>query len=686
LSNQTKNQLADETSPYLLEHADNPVNWYPWSEEALQKARDEDKPIFLSIGYSACHWCHVMKRESFQDPETAEVMNDLYVNIKVDREERPDLDEIYMQAVQAMTGRGGWPMSVFLTPDLEPFYGGTYFPPEPKQGMPDFRSVLKQVHQTYREKPEEVRKSADKLKERLDRLGRSQAGDDLPEESWLDRAYQQLSQRFDDEWGGFGDAPKFPRVMDLQLLFRLDKHQRFSQAYSMIKKSLDGMMQGGIYDQVGGGFARYSTDAQWLVPHFEKMLYDNAQLLDVYTNAYRIFDDDKYREVAEQTYDYMVRDLGHPEGVFYSSQDAESDGEEGKYYVWSRDEFYDVLGEDADLLADYWGVTEAGNFEGNTILNRTASLETFCSRNELDPESFQDTLDQARSTLLEAREQREKPHLDDKILTSWNGLALAACARAGFVFDRDEYVSRAEEGLEFLLETLVQDGELYHTHREGKTHTPAFLDDYAFLIKAFLELFQVTGDSHWLDKAEDYFEKTAKHFWDGEDGGFFFASERHENLIVRSKNPQEKAEPSGNSEMILNALKLNRLTGDSDYRVYAEDSLKAFVGSLEQSAVSMTRLLCGLHDYYSDSVELVSVSTDSDETLLDPIRHRYIPGSVLVQANPDTDTEDDLPLLEGRLQDPVPAVYVCTNGSCQRPATSQEELTESLESLRMVSD
>jgi hypothetical protein len=674
------NQLADETSPYLLDHAENPVNWYPWCEEALQKARDEDKPIFLSIGYSACHWCHVMKRESFEDPETAEVLNELFVNIKVDREERPDLDEIYMQAVQAMTGRGGWPMSVFLTPDLEPFYGGTYFPPEPKQGMPDFRSVLKQVHQTYREKPEEVRKSAEKLKDRLNRLGATQASDDVPDETWLDRAYQQLNQRFDDDWGGFGDAPKFPRVMDLQLLFRLDKHDRFSEADSMVRESLDGMMQGGIYDQVGGGFSRYSTDQQWLVPHFEKMLYDNAQLLDVYTTGYRVFEDDRYREVAEQTFEYMVRDLGHPEGVFYSSQDAESEGEEGKFYVWTHEEFFDLLGDDADLLAEFWGVTESGNFEGKNILHRLRSIEEFCDENDLDQKSFEETLREARQVLLEAREKREKPHLDDKILTDWNGLALAACARAGFVLDEESYVDRAEDGLEFLLSTLVEDGQLFHTHRDGKTHTPAFLDDYAFLIKAMLELFQVSGDLKWLDRAKDYFRTTRETFWDDEDGGFYLASDRHENLIVRSKNPQEQAQPSGNSEMILNALKLHRLTEEDDYLICAEETLKAFEGSLQQSSVAMTRLLCGLYDYYDDSVEIVSVeSEDSSESLLQPLRNRYIPGSVLVRANSSTYSEDDLPLLRGRLEEPMPAVYVCVNGTCRKPAQTVDELTESLE-------
>ena len=681
MSDNGQNQLADETSPYLLEHADNPVNWYPWGEEALQKAKDEDKPIFLSIGYSSCHWCHVMKRESFQDPKTAEAMNDLYVNIKVDREERPDLDEIYMQAVQAMTGRGGWPMSVFLTPDLEPFYGGTYFPPESQQGMPDFRSVLKQVHQTYREKPEEVRKSADKLIGRIEKMSQTRQGDEVPEETWLDRSYQEMSQRFDEEYGGFGDSPKFPRVMDLQLLFRLDKQDRFSESDSMIRRSLDGMMRGGIYDQVGGGFSRYSTDREWLVPHFEKMLYDNAQLLDVYTTGYRVFEDEDYRDVVEQTYDYMVRDLGHPEGAFFSSQDAESDGEEGKYYVWTEDEFHDVLGEESELLADFWDVTADGNFEGKCILHRTRPIDEFCEEKGLDETEFRTTLKEARQQLLNAREKRTKPHRDDKILTSWNGLALAGCARAGFVLDEPEYVERAQEGLDFLLDVMVDGEELYHTHREGETHTPAFLDDYAFLVKALLEVFQVTGDFERLRQAKTYFDRAVDVFWDEDDGGFFFASERHEKLIVRSKNPQEQAQPSGNSEMVINALKLRSLLEDDGYRIYAEETLKAFEYNLEQSAISMTRLLCGLHDYYADSVEIVSVEDGDDGELLDPIRDRYVPGSVLLRADAQTASEKDSPLLKGRLDEPIPAVYLCTNGTCRQPVTGQDDLREELSNL-----
>ncbi|MFB6346017.1 MAG: thioredoxin domain-containing protein [bacterium] len=677
-----KNKLADATSPYLLEHADNPVNWHQWGDEALTKAREEDKPIFLSIGYSACHWCHVMKRESFQDPETAELMNRWFVNIKVDREERPDLDEIYMQAVQAMAGRGGWPMSVWLTPDLKPFYGGTYFPAEPKQGMPDFRSVLKQVHETYEEKPDEIEKSASKLMGRLKDMETIGGGTDVPEETLLDQGYQQLSNRFDSSFGGFGEAPKFPRVMDLQLLLRLGGEERFSQAYSMVQSSLDAMMQGGIYDQVGGGFSRYSTDRQWLVPHFEKMLYDNAQLLEVYSEGYRLFDEEEYRRIAEQTYDYMIRDLGHDDGAFYSSQDAESEGEEGKYYVWDYEEFHEVLDEESDLLEDFWGVTPDGNFEGSNILNRTVSKEDFAEQNGMDLEEFDEILETAKRKLLDVREERIKPHLDDKVLTNWNGLALAGCARAGFIFDNGDMVDRAASGINFIKDVMMQDGILYHTHREDKTHTPGFLDDYAFTIKALLELFQATGDPDWLEDAQSLYDQAVGRFWDEEKGGFFYASADHDYLLVRSKNPQDKAEPSGNSEMVLNSLKLADLTGKTSYSDRAGETLAVFESQMRQSPNGLTRMLCGLHDYYSPSVETVVIGDRQQrEELLEPLRETFLPGSVLYQADPSQVSEGDSVLLEGRLDSGEPTAYVCKDRTCQEPAHTAEEVTERLEAL-----
>ncbi|MFB6356925.1 MAG: thioredoxin domain-containing protein, partial [bacterium] len=608
----SRNQLADETSPYLLEHADNPVNWYPWGEEALKKAREEDKPIFLSIGYSACHWCHVMKRESFEDPEIASLMNDLFVNIKVDREERPDLDEIYMNAVQAMTGRGGWPMSVFLTPQLEPFYGGTYFPPEPRQGMADFKTVLERVHEVYRDKPEELEKNTQQIVKRLEQMEQI-GGEEIPSPDRLEALYSHLSNQFDKEWGGFGSSPKFPQVMNLQVLARMSEDtETFSGADAMLDETLERMSRGGMYDQVGGGFSRYSTDREWLVPHFEKMLYDNAQLMDIYTTGYRLFDEERYRRVVDETFQYLQRDMSHESGMFFSSQDAESDGEEGKYYVWGYDEFRDVVGEDADLFVDFFGVTKTGNFEGENILHRPESIDDFCGRHDLDRSTFEQRIDNVRERLLNYRNKRVAPHRDEKILTDWNSLMAAACARAGFYLNRSEYLDRARECLDSVLGRLVKGDQLFHTHRDGETHTEAFLSDYANLVKACLELFQYTGEEEWFVGAKRWYNQAVNRFQDDSAGGFYSANPKHADLIVNSKSPRDNAEPSGNSEMVMNALKLWALTGEKSYREDAEDILREFEPMLQEAPQALCRMMCGLWDYYTDTMEVVVMGQDND--------------------------------------------------------------------------
>lgn len=678
MSRQTSNRLEDQTSPYLKEHADNPVDWYPWGEGAIQRARDEDKPIFLSIGYSACHWCHVMKRESFEDPETAEILNEHFISIKVDREERPDLDEIYMGAVQAMTGRGGWPMSVFLTPELKPFYGGTYFPPEPRQGMPAFKEVLERIHDTYENKREDVEESAEKLMGSLDRMGMASSDGNHPDESDLKTAYEALEKRFDEDEGGFGNAPKFPRPMDLQLLARLCQHDYFERAGDMLKQTLDSMMYGGIYDQIGGGFARYSTDKKWLVPHFEKMLYDNAQLLDVYTVAFRIFGDSRHGRVVRQTLNYVAREMTSPEGAFYSTQNAESDGEEGKYYVWDYDEFVETVEESPELTAEFFGVSEGGNFEGSNILHVLEPLESFCRKHELDPEEFQSTLWSAVEKLLQERETRVKPERDEKILSDWNGLMASAHARAGFYLDESAYVSRAESCLNFLEQNLMKDGLLYHVHKDGNTHTPGFLDDYAFVIKAMLEVFQVSGQPRWLERARTLFDKTVDRFWDEDGGGFYFTDDHHDEVLVRSKNPQDKAQPSGNSEMILNAKKLHVLTGDGDYLDYAEKTLDTFSSLIERSPTNLTRMLCGLYDVIVPPVEVVTVDEKREETeLLGPVREQYISNRLLFPVTPDTDSSLS-DLLRGRLDVDEPTAYVCFNRECRTPSHAVEEVREQL--------
>jgi uncharacterized protein YyaL (SSP411 family) len=682
MSSQTLNQLEGETSPYLLEHADNPVDWYPWCDEAIQRARDEDKPIFLSIGYSACHWCHVMKRESFEDPETAEILNEHFISIKVDREERPDLDEIYMNAVQSMTGRGGWPMSVFLTPDLKPFYGGTYFPPEPRQGMPAFKEVLQRIRDTYQQKREDVEDSADQLSEQLERIGRTTTDGDVPEPELLRSAYDSLKGRFDDKWGGFGDAPKFPRPMDLQLLTRLSQHESFEKAGDMLKETLDSMMYGGIYDQVGGGFSRYSTDRQWLVPHFEKMLYDNAQLIDVYTVAYRLFGDNRHGRVVRQTIEYVRREMTSPEGGFYSTQNAESEGEEGKYYVWDYDEFLDTVEDQPELVAEFFGITEEGNFEGKNILHVSEPLESFCQSNDLEPASYQRTLWSAVENLLEAREHRIKPERDEKILADWNGLMAAAHARAGFYLDEPEYVKRAEQCLEFVLDHHYEDELLHHVHKEGNTHTAGFLDDYAFMIKALLETFQASGHARWLRRARSMFEGAVERFWDEDSGGFYFTDDQHDDLLVRSKNPQDKAQPSGNSEMIVNAVKLSALTGQHQYMDYASETLGAFGELMDRAPDNLTRMLCGLYDYHVPPVEIITIDeAGSDSELIDPVRNRFFTSRVVFPTTPEGPDVDVSSVTDNRLDVDEPTAYVCSSGRCQTPVHSPDDVEEQISTM-----
>ncbi len=676
------NRLAEQTSPYLQEHADNPVDWYPWGEEALRVAREKDRPIFLSIGYSACHWCHVMKRESFQDEAIAEVMNERFVNIKVDREERPDLDEVYMQAVQSMTGRGGWPLNVFLTPDLKPFYGGTYFPPESRQGMPAFTTVLERVHRTYEERREEVEESAEKLTDRLKSLERLSDRGSPPERDRLRATYDNLEERFDPEWGGFGSAPKFPRPTDLQFLLRLHGEPEAPRADGMVQSTLDHMMAGGIYDQLGGGFSRYSTDRRWLVPHFEKMLYDNAQLAEIYAVAHRTFGHARYRRVAEETFDYVERWLSAPSGAFYSSQDAESEDEEGRYYVWTPETFHDVLGEDAELMADFWGVTEEGNFEGQSVLHVEEPPVEFCEQRDLDLATFRTVHDEAREALLERRRERPEPHRDEKILTDWNGMMAAALTRAGWLLDEPGYARRAERALTFIEETMTREGRLYHTHREGETHTPAFLADYAFVIRAELAHFGTTGEWQWLRRAARRYERAVDLFWDASDGGFYTAEPTRDDLIVRSKNPQDGVMPSGNSEMVINALKLASLTGEADYREHAQRTLGACGGLVDRSPGGLTRMLSGLYDWHAGPLELVLVGSDEARSpLAEELRASFPPGGLLVQADPGAVSEGDSPLLEGRLDGPHPALYVCRRGTCRTPVTDPGDVPGAVASM-----
>ncbi len=663
------NQLINESSPYLLQHADNPVDWYPWGERALQKAQDEDKPIFLSIGYSACHWCHVMAHESFEDERVAAILNERFVSIKVDREERPDLDRIYMSAVQALTGRGGWPMSVFLTPDGRPFYGGTYFPPSPRYGMPSFTEVLLAIDKSWKSRRQELVAGSDHL---VTVVGRQMSitGDAKQQEltrETLDTAFENILSSFDSDKGGWGAAPKFPQPMTVEFLMRYHHTTENPQALHMVTQTLEAMARGGMYDQLGGGFHRYSVDDHWLVPHFEKMLYDNAQLARVYLHAWQVTGERFYRTIAEETLDYVTREMTDPSGGFYSAQDADSEGEEGKFFVWTADEIRAVLGNQAEAFIAAYGVTERGNFEGKNILELTGSFEE------------REALAGARRQLFEAREKRIHPGLDDKTLTSWNGLMLAAFAKAARVLGRDDYREIAERNGEFLLQELWTAGSrLYHTWKDGEAKFNGYLEDYAYLVEGLLELYQTTFDSRWYMAAYELVKAILAHF-SAPKGGFFDTSDDHETLIVRPRELQDNAVPSGNAMAVLGLLRLSGLAVEPCYLELAQTALSPMQPMLAQYPLGFAQWLIAL-DYALGHPREVSVvgkaqATDT-QALLDVCTAGYYPHQIVAFGEPDVEPVA-VPLLEGRGQvDGRATAYVCIDFVCQRPVNEPEALLE----------
>ncbi len=714
------NRLADESSPYLLQHAHNPVDWHPWGEEALNQAKTEDKPIFLSVGYSACHWCHVMERESFENEQTAALMNEHFVNIKVDREERPDLDAIYMDAVQTMTGQGGWPMSVFLTPDGQPFYGGTYFPPEPRYGMPSFPQLLRSVSEAYSERRDQIDEQAQRLTQALDRLGNlSTQGGDLSTTA-LDEALMRLKQLFDDEEGGFGSQPKFPQPMTLD--FALTQHKRTGDAEALFvaELTLEKMAHGGIYDQLGGGFARYSVDSIWLVPHFEKMLYDNAQLLRSYLHVWQVTGRDLYKRVIDETLDYVLREMTSEAGGFYSAQDADSEGVEGKFFVWTPEEIEDVLGgEAARLFGARYGVTPTGNFEGETILNVFRSVDEVARRFGKTEEEVERSLAESRQKLFEAREARIKPGLDNKVLTEWNGLMIHALVECGAVLGRADALAAAQKAANFVLAEMSQaDGKLYRTwtppqpspgggggrlsvgeeqeqinpsNATNKASAPppsggrlgggsgrlnAYLEDYAAFVRALLALYETTFDLRWLAEASRLARVMIEQFHDEANGGFFQTGRDHETLVVRRKDFIDNAIPSGNSMAAESLLRLAKLTGNDEYRKLSLQVLMLMQEAMSQQPTGFGRLLGVLDAALSPSQEIALVGELADEAtqaLLAEVRGRYLPHTVVALKEPKA--ESMLPLLEGRtLVDGKAAAYVCENFACQLPVTEREKL------------
>jgi uncharacterized protein YyaL (SSP411 family) len=660
-----RNRLAQETSPYLRQHADNPVDWHPWGDEAFEEARRRNVPVLLSIGYSACHWCHVMAHESVEDDQTASVVNSLFVPVKVDREERPDVDAVYMEAVQAMTGGGGWPMTVFLAPDGRPFYGGTYFPPEPRGGMPSFRDVLAAVDDVWRNRRDEVEQQAVSLVEAVrarTTLGSPSASEPTVfDPSMLEGAYQALRANHDDEWGGFGRAPKFPQPAMLELLLRAYPHNRAPETLGMIETSLDAMASGGMYDHLGGGFARYSVDAFWMVPHFEKMLYDQAGLARVYLHGWQVTGHERWRQVLEETIGYVLRDLRAPEGGLYSAEDADSEGEEGKFYVWQLDDLVAAVGPDGAAAAEWYGVTKSGNFEGANILHRPVRGDL------LRPAE----IESARAALFDEREKRVRPGLDDKVLTEWNAMFLSALAEAAGATGRTDWLSAAVELGEFLLRELrrPEDGRwLRSWQRSGGARVLAYASDYAWLVDAFVRLAEATGEARWIESARSTADAMLSLFWDRDAGGLFTTGDDAERLIVRSKDLLDGATPAANSVAAVGLLRLAALTGEERYAGRAEEILRLVAAPMATHPAALTWALGAVDLLVTGTTEVAVVGDRPD--LVDAVRSRYLPTAVLAWGEPYGG-----PLWAERTEG---RAYVCRNYTCHQPVTTPEDLLHQL--------
>ncbi|MEW5985132.1 MAG: thioredoxin domain-containing protein [Chloroflexota bacterium] len=676
------NRLVHETSPYLLQHADNPVEWYPWGEEALRAAREQDKPILLSVGYAACHWCHVMAHESFEDEETAAYMNHHFINIKVDREERPELDSIYMNAVVAMTGQGGWPMTVALTPDGRPFFGGTYFPRQPRYGMPGFKQVLSSLVEAWRRRRQDVLQNADQVADHLQR-GLGLAGQDgLLSEGLLDRAVQAMARAYDKKRGGFGHAPKFPQPMAIEFLLRRYARTDDPQLLPMVEHTLTTMARGGMYDQVGGGFARYSTDDHWLVPHFEKMLYDNALLSRAYLHAWQVTGRPLYRRVVEETLDYLLREMRDPAGGFYSSQDADSEGEEGKFYVWSAAEIRQHLGDEADLFMLYYDVSNRGNWEGKNILNVGREPEEVARLAKIPVEELESRLAAACQKLYQVRARRVWPGRDEKVLTAWNGLLLASLAEAGRLLDRPEYTQAAVENAEFLYREVRQaNGRLWRSWKAGAgARHNGYLEDYTHLADGLLALYQTTFDTRWFKWTLELADLMVAHFADDGEGGFFDTSDDHEELIVRPKDAQDNATPSGNAMAAYLLLRLSLYTGNGDYWATAEKMTAALYGAMAQYPLAFAHWLGAAAFILSEPREIAIVGdleAADTQALLDVALRPYRPFQVVAVGRPAGGAM--IPLLAGRtMADGRVTAYVCRHFACQMPTTDPAVLAEQL--------
>ncbi|MGI8981876.1 MAG: thioredoxin domain-containing protein [Pirellulaceae bacterium] len=684
------NRLSRETSPYLLQHQNNPVDWFPWGPEALGRAKKEEKPIFLSIGYSACHWCHVMEHESFENQGIADYLNQHFVCVKVDREERPDLDQIYMNAVQLMTGRGGWPMSVFLTPDLQPFFGGTYWPPTSGRGMPGFDQILAAVVDAWQNRREAAVAQAAEMTEHL----QGESGERKAESgkrlslALLKSAEQKLQRAFDMTHGGFGTAPKFPHSMDLQVLLRMWQRHPGPESLHMVTLTLDKMASGGIYDHLAGGFARYSVDERWLVPHFEKMLYDNGLLMSAYLEAFTATHEERFARVVRQTADYMLKYMTDAAGGFHSTEDADSEGEEGKFYVWTPKEIEAVLGrERAGIFCYVYDVTPEGNFEhGTSILNLPKTIAQCAAIKDIEVKKLEQDLTQMRLKLLAVRDKRVRPGKDDKILVSWNALMIDALAKAGVVLQQPSYLAAAEKAADFILTKMSRpDGRLLHTYRNGEAKLDAYLDDYAYLVNALVTLYESSFDEKWNDEAVRLADILLTRFTDKDRGGFYFTADDHEQLIARNKDLHDSSVPSGNAMAATALLRLGKLCGRNDYLSAAEGALLAGLSVMERSPTAAGQLLIALDMYLGPMPEIVIVGPDNDDTraALSELHQRFIPRRIIGRGKPGQQHSQHLAsLFAGRTSaGEHPSVFICENFACQAPVSGLEAIRRQWDAL-----
>uniref|UniRef100_A0A7V2ZM20 Thioredoxin domain-containing protein n=1 Tax=Ignavibacterium album TaxID=591197 RepID=A0A7V2ZM20_9BACT len=684
------NKLIHEKSPYLLQHAYNPVDWYPWCDEAFEKAKKEDKPIFLSIGYSTCHWCHVMEKESFEDEEIAKLMNETFVSIKVDREERPDIDGVYMSVCQMITGSGGWPLTIVMTPDKKPFFTGTYFPKYNRFGRIGMLELIPKLNDIWKNRKEEVLKSAEEITQALNQVSFKYA-DEVIDESIFEKAFDEYTRRFDSEYGGFGNAPKFPTPHNLLFLLRYYKRTKDLKALAIVEKTLTEMRKGGIYDHVGFGFARYSTDRYWLVPHFEKMLYDNALLLMAYSEAYQITKNKFYKSTAEEIIEYVLRDMTHPEGGFYSAEDADSEGEEGKFYLWTEVEIRQLLPSDeADFIIKIFNVETNGNWydeargirTGNNILHLKKTYKELAEEFSISENEFTGKLESIRKKMFEWREKRIHPHKDDKILTDWNSLMISALVKASLALSKKEFLEAALSADSFIKKYLYKDEKLLHRFREGESAIDGNLDDYAFFIQSQLDLFEATSEPQYLDYASKMNEILYAKFLDKNSGGYFFTSTDSEQLIVRQKEIYDGAIPSGNSVQLLNLARLYKITGESKFNELFEIQIKAFAAEIKKMPSVFAQFLIGL-DFQSDkSIEIIIASEDKalTEQALKEISSLYYPSKIIIQLNAQNfkSLSDRIPYLKNYPIENDLKIYLCKNYVCEQPTNRIEDIISKL--------